>query len=94
MDVERTPLCVEMFKDLDGGCVAVGGVDIFELGVPVFVQGLSKICCDFSEETFSDCPCFACTFPFLLHALPGMCRCCVVDIGVICCSGFAFLDPC
>ena len=93
MDVKRTPSCVKMFKDLDGGCVAVGGVDALELGVPVFVQGLLEIWCDSSEETFSDCSCFASTFPFLLHALPGMCCCCVVDIGVIC-SGFAFLDPC
>jgi hypothetical protein len=54
MDVERTPPCVEMFKDLDGGCVAVGGADVLELRVPVFVQGLSEICCDSSEETFSD----------------------------------------
>jgi len=37
VDVERTPLCVQMLEDLDGGCVAVGGVDALELGVPVFV---------------------------------------------------------
>ena len=37
MDVKRTPSCVEMLEDLDGGCVAVGGVYALELRVPVFV---------------------------------------------------------
>ncbi len=93
MDVKRTPLCVEMFEDLDGGCVMVDGVGVLELRVPVFDQGLSEICCDSLEETFSDCPCFASMLPFLLHVLPGICCCCVVNIVVIC-SGFDFLYPC
>ena len=93
MDVERTPSCVEMLEDLDGGCVAVGGVYALELRVPVFVEGLSEVCCDSSEETFPYGPCFACAFPFLFHSFPGVCLGGVSDIGIIS-VGFDFLDPC
>ena len=70
MDVKQTPLCVEMVEYLDGCCDAVGGVDAFELGVPVFVKGVLEVCYDTWEETFSYGPRFSCAFPCMLHLHP------------------------
>ncbi len=74
VDVKQSPLWVEVFKDLDGGHIAVGGVDVLELGVPVFVQGIAQISCKTAEESFPDGPGFTCALPLLFHMFPGMCR--------------------
>ena len=92
-DVEQIPLCVEMLEDLDGGCVAVGGVDALQLGVPVFAKGVSEVCCDTLEETFLYGPSFARAFSSLLHLFSCMSCCGVGDSGVISVR-FDFLDPC
>ncbi len=63
-----------MFEELYGGHVVVGCVDVLELQVPVFVQGVAHISCNTAEKSFPDGPCFECALPLLFHTFPGMCR--------------------
>ncbi len=79
--------------DLNGGCVAIGGVDALQLRVPVFVEGISEVGHDALEETLSYGPHFMRPVPFLFHLFPGMSCSGVIYVGII--SGwFGFLDPC
>jgi hypothetical protein len=54
--VERAPCRVEVFKDLIGGCVAVGCVTMFQLRVELLVDCVTKICSDALEESFPNVP--------------------------------------
>ncbi len=82
-----------MFKELDGGHVVVGGVDVLELGVPVFVQGVTHISCNTSEESFPDGPGFVCVLPLLFYTFPGMCCGSICNCWIVV-AGFCFLEPC
>jgi hypothetical protein len=82
-----------VFKELDGGHVAVGCVDVLKLGVPVFVQGIAHIRCDNAEESFPDGPGFACALPLLFCMFPGMCRGSICNFWIVV-AGFCFLNPC
>ena len=86
VDVEWTPSQVKMVKDLDWGHVAVGGVDVIELAVPVFG-------CNTSEESLLYGLDLAGVLPFLFHALPCVCRC-GVSYDRIIVARFHFLDLC
>ncbi len=52
-----------MVKDLEGSGVAVGDVAMFELGVKLLVNRITKVGSDYLEETLANVP--AC-----LHAFP------------------------
>jgi hypothetical protein len=82
-----------VLEELDGGHVAVGCVDVLELGVPVFVQGVAHICYDTTEESFPDGPGFVCALPLLFHTFLGMCHGSICDCRIVV-AGFCFLDPC
>ncbi len=42
-DVKRTPSCVKMLEDLDGGHVAVGSCDVLELAVVRLVKCIAHV---------------------------------------------------
>ena len=72
--------------------VAVSGVQVLQLGVPVLIQGVTHISCDPVEESFPDGPRFTRAFPLLFHSLSRMRRSGVVN-GRIIRAWFRFLLP-
>jgi len=72
--------------------VAVGGVQVLQLGVSVRIQGFAHISCDPVEESFPDGPFFTHALPFLFHLLSRVHRSGVVN-GWIIWAWFRFLLP-
>ena len=68
LDVEGTPCCIEMLKDLEDGGVAVGGVAVLELRVELLVKCVTKVGCDSLEETFANLPTGLHAFPLIFKA--------------------------
>ncbi len=62
-----------MVEDLEGGGVGVGGVVMFELGVELLVNRITKVDSDSLEETLANVPACLHMFPlfFLAFAQTG-----------------------
>ena len=54
--IERAPCLVEVFEELKRGCAAVGCVMMFQLGVELLVDCITKIRSDTLEESFPNVP--------------------------------------
>ena len=82
-----------MVKDLEGVGVAVGGVAIFELGVELLVDCVTKVGSDSLEETLANVPACLHAFPLFFLAFAHMGGSGVINGGVVA-VWFGLFDVC
>ena len=56
LDIEGAPPIVEMLQELERCDVPICGEPVLQLGVVLFVEGISKVVDDTPEETLTDEP--------------------------------------
>ncbi len=83
LEVKGTPCRVEVVEVLEGGGVVVGGVWIFELGVELLVDCVTKVGSGSLEETLANVPACLHAFPLFFLAFLRMCGSGVVNGGVV-----------
>ncbi len=82
-----------MVEDLEGGGVVVGGVAMFELGVKLLVDCVTKVGSDSLEKTLANVPACLHAFPLFFLAFARMGGSGVINSGVVAVR-FGLFDIC